>query len=56
MSWHSRHEQEVTVQVAMLVASGMHKNPIINALGIDLREYEMAAYRIRAITKDWLRK
>jgi hypothetical protein len=48
-------EMETTIQVAMMQAAGHARPKIIEALAIDLREYMMCCYRIRAICNEWLR-
>ena len=48
-------QHAATLQVAMLQAAGYQRPKIMDTLAIDLREYMLCCYRIRAITKDWLR-
>jgi hypothetical protein len=46
-------EHEITLQVATMIAAGVKKHAIISTLGIADVVYEMSAYRLRSIAREW---
>jgi hypothetical protein len=46
-------EHEITLQVATMMAAGIQKREIITTLGIADVIYEMCAYRLRSIAREW---